>query len=505
MIERNPARASTETYDLLIIGGGICGAMLNLEAARHGLKSLLVERCDFGSATSFNSLRIIHGGLRYLQSLDLPRFKESVEERRWLLRHFPDLVKPLPCLMPLYHTGLKRPSVFHVALRLNDFLSWRRNAGVDPRRHLPPGRVISAAETRHLFPAVSPTGLRGGAVWYDACVPDSQRLLTEVLRWSCALGASALNYVEATGLLEANHQVEGIVAYDRESNTIHEYRAPVVVNASGPWSRVLAKRLMHRDEKRLFQSSIAWNLLFDREALSDHALALTPTTPGGQTYFFHPWKGRLLVGTGHSAWNASSDDPMPSRDVLDKMLEEINVTVPGLDLGHQDIVTVFAGLLPAKAQGRAELASREVIWDHGKTGGPRGLYSAVGIKFTTARRVAEKTLARIYRRQRQGLSREAPTRPEPQTGWTEMADRADGRDSTLSALETEALRRLIGEESVMHLDDLIFRRTTLWETPQTTSLLAARICDLFPWDDLRREQELDALARSFGGRANLSV
>ena len=126
-IIREPLDAVKKKYDLIIIGGGIYGTMLSLEASRRGLLSLLLERDDFGQHTSFNSLRIIHGGLRYLQSLDLHRFRESVSERKWFLKTFPHLIKTLPCLMPLYGNGLYHPFVLRTALLMNDILSYNRN------------------------------------------------------------------------------------------------------------------------------------------------------------------------------------------------------------------------------------------------------------------------------------------------------------------------------------------------------------------------------------------
>ena len=214
-IERAPDQAAGADHDLIVVGGGIYGIALALEAARRGLRALLVERADYGGATSWSNLRILHGGLRYLQSLDLVRFYESVGERRWFLRHFPDLVRPLPCLMPLYGRGLKRPGVFRVALALNDILSWRRNAGVARTLQLPDGRLTGAAETAALFPAVERQGLLGGALWHDAVMLSPERVAIEMLRWACACGASALNYVEATGLLVEGGAVRGILAHDR--------------------------------------------------------------------------------------------------------------------------------------------------------------------------------------------------------------------------------------------------------------------------------------------------
>ena len=241
-ITRDPEAAGRESYDLVIVGGGIYGAMLALESSLGGLRPLLLEREDFGGATSFNSLRIIHGGLRYLQGLDLPRFFESVAERRWLLKTFPEQVKPLPCLMPLYGQGLKRPAILRLALTINDWLSRSGNEGLAEDSRLPGSRVIGAAEVKAIFPAVDPRDLRGGAVWYDAAMEDSQRVLMEVLRWACAAGAKVLNYVEARELLRTASGVAGVRAWDQESGKGYEYRSGVVINAAGPWCREVAAR-----------------------------------------------------------------------------------------------------------------------------------------------------------------------------------------------------------------------------------------------------------------------
>lgn len=137
MIQRDPVAVDRSSYDLVIVGGGVYGIALALEAARRRLGVLLVERRDFGGETSWNSLHIIHGGLRSLQSMDLHRFREMVAERRWWLQQFPDLVEPVPCLMPLYGRGLRRPSVLRSALLVTDLLSRNRNRGVRFDRFLP--------------------------------------------------------------------------------------------------------------------------------------------------------------------------------------------------------------------------------------------------------------------------------------------------------------------------------------------------------------------------------
>ena len=197
-ILRDPETAAGAHYDLIVVGGGIQGVAVLLDAARRGLKALLLERADYGGATSWANLRIVHGGLRHLQSLNMRRFRESVGERRWFLDHFPDLVRPLACLMPLYARGLRRPAVFRVALALNDLLSARHGVGT---ARLPRGRYIDAVETIRLFPQVDRAGLRGGALWYDAVMLSPERMVMEMLHWACACGGRALNYVAAQRLM----------------------------------------------------------------------------------------------------------------------------------------------------------------------------------------------------------------------------------------------------------------------------------------------------------------
>ena len=190
---RNIEAAEREQYDVVIIGGGIYGAMLMLESVRRGLKVLVLERGDFGSGTSFNNLRIVHGGLRYLQSLHLSRFRESVAERRWFLETFPDLVHPLPCLMPLYGGLQRNRPLLAAALAVNDRLSRKRNEGLGDDQRLPNGRVLDRDETVARFPQVRTDGLVGGALWYDAVMPDCHRLQIETMRWAASAGGTALN------------------------------------------------------------------------------------------------------------------------------------------------------------------------------------------------------------------------------------------------------------------------------------------------------------------------
>jgi glycerol-3-phosphate dehydrogenase len=487
-ISREPEATESEHYDIVVVGGGIYGAMLLLEAAQCGLRALLLERHDFGSGTSYNSLRIIHGGLRYLQTLDLARYRESVAERQWFLRTFPELVQPLPCLMPLYSKGIKRPSVLRAALGANDLFSATRNAGLDLAQRIPNGSILSPRETMRAFPGVVEPGLAGAALWYDAHVPDSQRVIIEVLRWADSLGAQALNYVEVTELITQGDSVAGVRATDHETGRSFEIQCASVINATGPSSRDFGARA-DRDIPALFRPSIAWNVLFDRLAPSDCALALTPDAPGAQTYFLHPWKGRLLAGTGHAPCANPLDSAAPDRLALERFIADLNSVLPGAGLTQEAIVRVYSGLLPALRDGGTELTKRAMICDHGRSGGPKGFFSVSGIKFTTARCEAQKLL-RVVRgaRRHSCAQRPMPTKSPSvaNLSYDWMPDPNDGS----WRLE---LATMIGQESVLHLDDLVFRRTSIGDNPTRAKKLAPEIASLFDWNEDRCRSEIQRI------------
>lgn len=483
-ISRNVAAATGTTYDLIIIGGGIYGTMLALEAGQRGKRSLLLEKDDFGGATSLNHLRTVHGGLRYLQSLDLARFFESVTERRWFMANFPALVQILPCLMPLYGRGLKRASIMRAGLRLNDCLGLKRNAGLTPPKCLPQGKVVGKRFTRNAFPQVDRKDLQASALWYDAAAPEHQRLLMEILRWACDLGATALNYVQCDNLLLHYGKVGGVFANDTQSGQRLEFRAAIVINAAGPWCRQLAQKF-DRDYPQLLRNRLLlFNLLFKRKALSEYALALIPPSRPDHTYFVHNWKGRMLAGTAEIPVAAENENPAPRPEDIADFIADMNDAVPELLLSEKDVEHVYAGILPATATGK--LSGREVILDHGSHGGPEGLFSVSGIKYTTSRLVAEKTMKKVF------PGHKAKKRPPPAAAnsgrWFFAYDwQAAGSEAI------DGLKPLIEEEAVVHLDDLIFRRTGLGENRRLIKGLLPRLRSLFSWNEGRWQQECERL------------
>lgn len=473
-IVRDPQSAAGGHYDVVVIGGGIYGATFLFEATRRGLSAVLVEKDDFGGATSLNNFRILHGGLRYLQNLDLLRFFESVAERRWFLTNFPSLTAPIGCLMPLYGRGAKRPGLFRLALAVNAILSAARNKGVPQSNHLPCGSVVTPREVASAFPMVRQTGLKGGAIWFDGLMPDPQRILMTLLRAACSEGAVALNYVEAQETVRTGNRVTGVRIVDRLTGSVHTLSTDTVINATGPWSRQTAAALGD-DRSDLFVPTLAWNVLFDRPAVSQYAVAIEPAD-GGQILFLLPWKGRVLAGTGHAPWTGPVDEPRPSPEQLTAFVNQLNRSAPLLRFSENQIERVFSGLLPGARRGHADLSDRPLIVDHGAHGGPSGLFSVIGVKYTTARAVAErlfKSLTKQYN----------PIRNISLTNYAVSSD----------PCSAENLSRLCREESVQYLDDLILRRGYFIQDNADFGLCIQVAAKILGWSENERKLQIHRL------------
>lgn len=402
-MKREPAALANEAFDVLVIGGGVVGACVAWDAALRGLRVALVERDDFGAGTSWNSLKTIHGGLRSLQRLDVKDVREFSRERAAWLRIAPHLVEPLPVVLPTYRWTAQSRAVLRVALRVYDALTFDRNAGQFPDRHLPRSRLLSRAETLALVPELEDRSLTGGALFYDAQAYSSERLVLEVLEAASAAGAVLANYVEVEGGVREGGRVVGVRARDTIGREVLEVRARAVVNAAGPAAGEVARRLLGLPLRPISEYCLALNFVLagggQRVAFAAPVRTAEIATGLGGTrqLFFAPWRGHTLVGTAHHAYAGASDRFRLDEADVERFLEEVNRSRLARQFERSEIVLVHAGLVPVQRR-RPGAAARflrgPLIVDHAAGGAPEVLTLQSG-KLTTARLIAEEAVNRV--------------------------------------------------------------------------------------------------------------
>lgn len=392
-LTRDIDRLAARTFDVLVVGGGIYGSTVAYDAAQRGLAVALIERDDFGSGSSFNHLRTIHGGLRYLQTLDLARSRESVRERRALAHIAPHALRPLPFVLPLYRSLTRGRAAMRAGLLLDRLIAADRNRGVPTALHLPGGRVVSRAAALERFPGLRGSGITGAAVWHDYVTTESDRL-TFAWAWAAAgQGATLANHVEAVAPLLDARRVVGVRASDAMTGRTIEIGARVTVNATGAAIDRLLGPIGATAGIPLLR---AMNLVTRRQAGDE---ALGGRSAAGRHLFLVPWRGRALFGTWESPHPCRPDDTAPDASEIAAFITELNEAFPSLALTMDEVTLVHRGLVPAvrSAGGGVTLEGRERVRDHADEG-IDGIVSVAGAKYTTARGVAERVTDQLLRK-----------------------------------------------------------------------------------------------------------
>ena len=389
-MQRDPDRLTERTFDVLVVGGGIYGLAIGYDAAQRGASVALVERDDFGSGSSFNHLRTIHGGLRYLQHLEVARARESMRERRTLARIAPHAVVPVRFALPLYRSLTRGKLAMRAGFIVDRFVAAGRNRGVTASLALPGGQVFSRHQAVEHFPGLRRRGLTGAAVWYDYVVPEADRLTFSWALAAAAHGAVLANYLEAVGIARDGRRVAGVEAVDRRTGRSLQIAARTVVNATGA---AIDRLLGSIGLSTRMQLVMAMNLVTTRDA-GDAALG--GQSASGRNLFLVPWRHRALFGTWESSRPCEPGAAPAEEDVV-AFIAELNEAFPALELRRSDVALVHRGVVPAaERSGRVTLEGRAQVHDHGSDG-MEGLFSVAGAKYTTARAVAEQVVDRVIR------------------------------------------------------------------------------------------------------------
>jgi glycerol-3-phosphate dehydrogenase len=404
-----------DSFDLVVVGGGITGAGVALDAASRGYSVALVEKSDFAAGTSSRSSKLIHGGLRYLQNFDLGLVREALLERSLLVRLAPHLVKPLPLIVPTFE-GKRPDRLLGVGLNMYDVMSWRRGRDQpeewSPERH----RTIDGAEVVELLPALAGRDPTAGYLFYD-CQTDDARLVLTVLGEAERFGTVMANRCEVTGLVERSGRAAGVLVRDRLAGGEFELAAENVVNATGVWAdRLRPQELYVEEEVPVIRPSRGTHVTLPRELLDVRAGAIVPAGRG-RTVFVLPWLGRTLVGTTDNDYEGSVDHVPPGDEDVAYLLEAVNDFF-GTALDPGDLSGAYAGVRPLISTGdpkkSVDISRKAELYETSS-----GLVTITGGKLTTWRRMAKLAVDRVVERE----GREAPSRThEIQLGMPVEAD-----------------------------------------------------------------------------------
>ena len=444
-------------FDLLVIGGGITGAFLAYDAALRGIKTALIEKGDFGMATSSASSKILHGGVRYLQNLQLNKVRESARERTFFQVIAPQLTTTVPFIIPTYQGSfMKGRTALCIGMWLYRLLCSHLNSQIeDCSKKVPFGRLFGKSTVLSMASILrNISRINGGHTLYEVHMTNSERMTLQVVKSAAARGAVVANYCMAEDFSFEEGRVVGASCVDTLSGEKFSIRARMTANAAGPFLPALNRRIPGiklRKETTGFSKGVH---LVTRQLEGKYALALSSgrktegvVTRGGRHIFIIPWRGRSLIGTTNVPFEGTPDEVcVTEKDIVD-FLADINEIVPGIGLERKDVYYAFSGLYPLLSdeiktdtyQGHGEYQ----LVDHAAKDGVEGIVSVLGAKYTTARAVAEQAVDMIASR--------FGCEEKSETSFTSLVG---GEISDFSDFQESAMQRyahLFDQDIIIHL------------------------------------------------------
>ncbi|HWM54173.1 MAG TPA: glycerol-3-phosphate dehydrogenase/oxidase [Solirubrobacterales bacterium] len=400
-------------FEVVVIGGGITGAGVAFDAASRGYSVALLERGDYAEGTSSRSSKMVHGGLRYLQNLDLGLVREALLERQLMVQLAPHLVYPTPFLVPSFAEE-RRDRRVGLGLNMYDVMATTRvgrsrremrssKEGDEdyywsPDRH----RTIPPDEVLEMVPSLAPRDPRDAYLFYD-CQTDDVRLVLTVLGEAERFGAAMLNGAEVSEVLLEGGRACGVAFVEAESGERIEVRADNVVNATGVWAdRIRPEEVIEEEDVPRISPSRGTHVLLDRNDLSTGRAACIVPAGQGRAIFALPWYGRTLVGTTDNDFDGDIDRPQPGSDDVEYLLNAVNAFF-GVSLNDSDLVGAYAGVRPLISTGdpkkSVDISRKAELYETSS-----GMLTITGGKLTTWRRMAKQTVDRLVERE----ARDAP-------------------------------------------------------------------------------------------------
>lgn len=367
-------------FDILIIGGGITGAGAARDAVYRGLKVALIEMNDLAFGTSSRSSKLVHGGLRYLESYEFSLVFEAVSERRTLMNIAPHLVNPLGFLFPVYKGSRRSSFTISLGMWVYDGLSLFRS----PKIH----RSLSKKDVQKEEPALLYTKLKSTPLYYD-CSTDDARLTLETALDAKKHGATIATYTKVVGMVTENGRITGVRVQDQFSGEEKEIKANSVINATGPWSD--RTRTLEKEGKLKLRPTKGVHIVFDKERLPINNAVVCFHPIDGRVLFAIPWGDRTYVGTTDTDFIEDLGEVAATKEDVQYLLEVSNQYFPKVDLKEEDVIATWAGVRPLLSNEDAEDESK-VSREHVIFVEEDGLVTIAGGKLTTYRRMATEVV-----------------------------------------------------------------------------------------------------------------
>ena len=417
-------------YDVVIIGGGICGAASARALTRRGYRILLLERADFASGSTAAGTRLVQGGLQYLESGRARQLHESLHARERLLRSRPHLVRPQPFLLPVYHDERRAPALVRAGLTIYDVLT--------PRKVAPWSRTFPPRAVERMEPSLATVGLRAAFGFHDGLVELPERLCLEYLAEAREGGADLRNYAAVDFILgsESGGRASGVDYHDVLTGRRHSATARVVLNAAGPWVDDVLQATGRPMRPRL-RAVRGTHVVLDLEGRGPSHALLAQGRRDGEPLTVVPWLGLHIVGVAESpAEGERPERTRPESYEIDELLDAADRLLPGVGVNRAQALYAYAGLQPWGEPGTRWRPAQRLI-DHAEDGRP-GLFSIVGGTLTTAEATADQVVKAVRRTIGRAARRSGPRALPP---------RAPGNVSFLPPETLAHLRGRYGQRS----------------------------------------------------------
>lgn len=429
-------RADRGEYDVIVIGAGINGVGIALDAALRGLSVALVEKEDICSGVSAWSGRLVHGGLRYLEHYDFGLVHESLQERERLFRNAPHLVRPVPLMMPTFAHNRRSRWLVELGMTLYDLLSWRKT----PPMH----RFLGRERTVRRFPGIARQGLKGSAVFYDGQVELAERLCVELAMDAVANGAELLLHTRVDGPVMDGGRVVGVTAVDEFTGERVALRAPIVYNVAGPWIDRIFEPGSAIEQPRLNGGAKGSHLVVERFPGAPTDVVYYESRRDGRLVLVIPWLDRVMIGTTDVRFEEDPDLARCDIGEAEYLLDEVNALIPQAALTMDHVLYTLSGVRPLPYEPgvpESSITRTHVLHDHAEDGLP-GLVTVVGGKLTTFRQLSEDAVDDILDR----LGRRDPgcsTRTRPLPGARGLDESALEHELRRAGASPRVARRLV--------------------------------------------------------------